>query len=93
VAVDPPSGLSSTGAVQTTLSLYDCTNSPTINLDAANGTGTIQWPGNLTLLSTTNLTPPITWSTVATGTVFSASGNSLTFTNTNPPVQFFRLTN
>ena len=93
VAVDPPSGLASTGAIQTTLSLYDCTNSPTINLNPANGTGTIQWPGNLTLLSTTNLTPPIVWSTVATGTVFSASGNSLTFTNTNPPIQFFRLTN
>jgi hypothetical protein len=92
-AVDPMSGLSSTGAVLATLSLYDCTNSPAINLNSANGTGTIQWPGNLTLLSTTNLTPPVVWTSVSTGSVFSAQGNTLTFTNANPPVEFFRLTN
>lgn len=92
-ATDPLSGLVSTGSVLATLSLYDCTNPLAISLNPANGTGTIQWPGNLTLLSTTNLTPPIVWSSVATGSVFSAGGNTLTFTNTNPPVEFFRLTN
>lgn len=93
IAVDPVSGLVSTGSVSATLSLYDCSNPLSISLNSTNGTGTIQWPGNLTLLSTTNLTPPIVWTTVTTGSVFSSSGNTLTFTNTNPPVEFFRLTN
>ncbi|HEV2453792.1 MAG TPA: hypothetical protein VGY98_06000, partial [Verrucomicrobiae bacterium] len=56
------------------------------------GTGTIQWPGNLTLLSTTNLTPPVIWTSVSTGSMFLAP-NTFTFTNTNPPAEFFRLTN
>jgi hypothetical protein len=92
-AVDPITELSSTGAVLATLSLYDCTNSLAISLNSASGTGTIQWPGNLTLLSTTNLTPPVVWTSISTGSVFSAQGNTLTFTNANPPVEFFRLTN
>jgi hypothetical protein len=91
-AVDPSSGLSSTGAVLATLSLYDCSQPLAISLNSTNGTGTIQWPGNLTLLSTTNLTPPVVWTSVSTGSVFSTL-NTLTFINTNPPVQFFRLTN
>jgi hypothetical protein len=92
-AVDPISGLASTGSVLATLSLYDCTDSPVINLTAGTGKGTIQWPGNLKLLSATNLTPPIVWKSVSTGSVFTAPFNSYTFTNTNPPVKFFRLTN
>lgn len=91
-AVDPISGLTSTGSVLATLSLYNCTNPLAISLNPANGTGAIQWPGNLTLLSTTNLTPPIIWKSVSTGSMFLAP-NTLTFTNTNPPTEFFRLTN
>jgi hypothetical protein len=91
-AVDPVSQLASTGAVQVTLTLFNCTNPLTINLNGASGTGTIQWPGNLTLLSTTNLTPPVVWTSQATGSVFSTV-NTLTFTNTSTPLQFFRLTN
>lgn len=92
VAVDSASGLSSTGAVTTTLTLYSCTNVPVISLNPANGMSTIQWPGNLTLLSTTNVTPPIVWTSVSAGTNFSAP-NTFTFTNTNSPELFFRLTN
>ena len=92
VAVDTNSELSSTGAVLVTLSLSNCSSPPVISINPANNTGTIQWPGNLTLLSTTNLTPPVVWTNVATGSNFSTP-NTFTFTNTNPPEQFFRLTN
>lgn len=91
VAIDPGTGLSSTGAVDATLTLYDCSSPPTLTVNP-NGTGTVQWLGNLTLLSATNLTPPVAWKSVATGSMFLAP-NTLTWTNSNPPVQFFRLTN
>lgn len=91
-AVDPVSGLASTGSVLATLNLYNCTNALAISLNPAAGTSTIQWPGNLTLLSATNLTPPVAWTSVSTGSMFLAP-NTLTFTNTNPPTEFFRLTN
>ncbi|MGH7940355.1 MAG: hypothetical protein ACREFR_04720, partial [Limisphaerales bacterium] len=91
-ALDPNTGLSSTGVVTATLTLFDCTNSLDISLNPRTGAGTIQWPGNLTLLSTTNLTPPVVWTSAATGSIFLAP-NTLTWTKTNPPVEFFRLTN
>ncbi len=88
-AVDPLSGLSSTGSAIATLTLSNCSSPLTINMNAATGTGTIQWPGDLVLLSSSNL---VDWTIVSTGSVFVAP-NTLSWTNTNPPIQFFRLTN
>ncbi|HTV42662.1 MAG TPA: hypothetical protein VMF08_19010 [Candidatus Sulfotelmatobacter sp.] len=90
-AVDSGSGLASTGSVLATLSLSNCSSPPVLSFNPAAGTGTIQWQGNLTLLSTTNLAPPVVWTNIATGSNF-ATPNTFTFT-TNAPVQFFRLTN
>jgi hypothetical protein len=91
-ALDTNSELTSTGSVFATLTLSNCSSPLTININSGSVTGSIQWPGNLVLLSTTNITPPVHWTIVSTGSMFLAP-NSFTFTNTNPPIQFFRLTN
>lgn len=91
-ALDTNSELTSTGSVLATLVLSNCSSPLTINVNSGSVTGSIQWPGNLVLLSTTNITPPVTWTIVSTGSMFLAP-NSITFTNTNPPTEFFRLTN
>ncbi|HUA65078.1 MAG TPA: hypothetical protein VME24_04475 [Alphaproteobacteria bacterium] len=88
-ALDTNWNLYSTGSVTASLTLSNCTSPVTININPATGTGTIQWPGNLVLLSSTNL---VDWTIVSTGSVFVAP-NTLSWTNTNPPVEFFRLTN
>ncbi len=90
-AVDPVSGLTSTNTATVTLILEACDNPPTISMNPTNGIGQIQWEGDLTLLSTTNLAPPVMWTSVSTGSM-SVPTNTFTWTNTSPPMQFFRLT-
>jgi hypothetical protein len=62
-----------------------------IQLNGTNGVGMIQWFGNLTLQSTTNLAPAV-WEDVLTGQLMT---NTFTWTNHVPPwtnsYYFFRL--
>ena len=73
------------------LVLLDCSNPPIITWGGTNGVGTVQWIGNLTLQSTTNLLPP-NWIDVVTG---SGVTNIWSWTNGVPPwtnpYYFFRL--
>ncbi len=70
------------------LVLLACTNPPAIQWNGTNGT--VAWFGNLTLLSSTNLSPPVTWTVLSNGVMQT---NIWNWTNTTPPIQFFRLTN
>lgn len=63
-------------------------NPPAISFNGTNGT--VQWFGDLTLLSTTNLLPPVIWTPLTNG---SMGTNTWYWTNTVPPIQFFKLTN
>jgi len=79
-------------AFSVTLKVEDCSTTPlTIRRDGATNV-VVEWYGNLRLLRTPDLTPPITWSLVTTGTPGSISR----WTNSivpPPPNNFFRLTN
>ena len=83
------SGCESTNQIEVDLLLLACTNPPAISFNGTNGT--VQWFGDLTLLSTTNLLPPVTWTPVVTNA--SMGTNTWYWTNTVPPIQFFKLTN
>ena len=79
------SGCESTNQIEVDLVLLACTNPPAITLSGTNGT--IQWFGNLTLQSTTNLAPPA-WQSITNG---SMGTNVWNWTNGVPPINFFRL--
>jgi len=83
------SGCESTNQIEVDLLLLACTNPPAISFNGTNGT--VQWFGDLTLLSTTNLLPPVTWTPVVTNAFMGT--NTWYWTNTVPPIQFFKLTN
>ena len=74
-----------------TLTLQTCTNALTVT--SQNGTNVVlEWFGNLTLQSATDLTPPISWQFVTTGS--AGVTNRLTNSVIPPPNdKFFRLTN
>jgi len=78
-------------AVEVDLVLVPCTNPPVILLNGTNGA--IQWFGNLTLQSTTNLAPPVVWQDVSINGVVGT--NTWHWTNGVPPwtnpYNFFRL--
>ena len=80
-------------AVQVDLVLLACTNPPVIKWGGTNGVGTIEWFGNLTLQSATNLLPPVTWTPVVTNAPVGT--NIWNWTNGVPPwtnpYNFFRL--
>jgi hypothetical protein len=78
-------------AIEVDLVLVPCTNPPAIMLNGTNGL--IQWFGNLTLQSTTNLAPPVVWQDVFTNGIYGT--NTWYWTNGVPPwtnsYYFFRL--
>ena len=79
--------------VQVNLVILACTNPPAITYSGANGVGSVQWFGNLTLQSTTNLLPTVIWNDVFTNGIIGT--NILYWTNGVPPwtnpYYFFRL--
>ena len=79
--------------VQVNLVILACTNPPVITFSGTNGVGIIQWFGNLTLESATNLVPPVTWKPVFTNPIVSIY--DWYWTNGVPPwtnpYYFFRL--
>jgi hypothetical protein len=87
-AQDFASGLVSTNRTQVNLILQACTNPPVISFNGTNGT--IQWFGNLTLQSTTNLNPPVMWIDLTNPGPFVGT-NIWSWTNGVPPINFFRL--
>ncbi len=76
----------STNLTQFTLVSQPCTNQLFI-VNSGTNHGTIQWYGNFVLQAATDLTPPVVWTPVWTGSV---APNSFSWSNP-PPVQYFRL--
>ncbi len=72
-------------AVPVTLWLLDCSSPPSIQFNGTNGS--VQWFGNLTLQSTTNLAPAV-WVNVTNG---GLGTNTWIWTNGVSPQNFFRL--
>ena len=79
--------------VQVNLVILSCANPPAITYAGTNGVGSIQWFGNWSLESTTNLLPPVIWTSVITNPTVSTY--NWYWTNGVPPwtnpYYFFRL--
>lgn len=79
-------------AFAATLTVENCATNPlTIRRESTNSV-VVEWYGNLRLLRASDLTPPVTWSLIATGN----PGGISRWTNLivpPPPNNFFRLTN
>jgi hypothetical protein len=84
-AVDTNVQLGSTDTVQATFTLLSTT--PSVRVGSTNIS--VQWFGKGTLQSTTNLVSPV-WIKALTGAM---STNTVNRSITNPPAEFFRLTN
>jgi len=68
---------------------YECGNLVINSHASGPGNIVLQWNGTNVLQSATNLSPPINWMNVSTGS--TAQVNSWTTNATSPPNQFFRL--